>query len=417
MKTKNFFKTIISLFIFGVLTFSLPQPSQAAASFGISGTRTLNAGQTFTTTISANRNLTSNAVTLNVNFGSFTYVSASVAGGWTTVSGPSRSGSTVSYAGALLGTTFTGARNVITLTLRAPSTPGTATISVSGQVSGDGANTGNESGSGSATYTIKTAPTAVPTAAPTPTPKPGPGAVTISSPSHSDQNIWYKSNSPILTWTKEAGVTDFSYILDDQASTNPDDTSEGGEITKSYTNQGDGTFYFHIKAKNEIGWGPASHYKLNIDSSEPDPFTITAVKSENSDEYKIYFATSDQSGIVSYRVFADDEDLGLKTSGFDVPSGKKSVKVVATDQAGNVKEASLDLETEAIDEEGEPAPVTTSSSNSNTTWLWVLGIISLLLLIYAIVMTALFVREKGGLKNLNKKKSENSPTQDFGSLK
>lgn len=396
----------IFLLFSGIMSFT---PAHAAASFSVSGGRTLTAGQSLTVTISVYRSTTYNAVSLNVSSSNITITGASVTGGWTAVSGPSRTANSASFSGALLGQNITGSKAVLVLTLRAPSTPGNASLSISGQISGSGSGTGTESGSGSASYTIVAAPT------PTPTPKPTPGPVTVKTTTHPDPNKWYAIKAPVFSWTGDNNATDYSYSLDTLPSTEPDDLSEGNTLTHSFPEEKDGTYYFHIKAKNDVGWGPSVHYKINIDTSLPEPFTVTAIKDETNNIYKIYFATNDKpAGIGNYEVTLDGQSLGIKTSNFTVPLSSKEIKVTATDLAGNKVESTLNLSTESKIETPTATPTETLTVNNNDTspmslWLIVIAVIASFIAIYAIVMTGLYFKENGHFKKLTQRREIEIP--------
>lgn len=96
-----------------------------------------------------------------------------------------------------------------------------------------------------------------------------PGQIKISSPSHPDQGVAYENRDITLQWDKPAGVSEFSYLLDQSAGTVPATKADGAGTSVSYTGKEIGTYYFHIRAKNGDGWGPASHFKITI--KEPDP--------------------------------------------------------------------------------------------------------------------------------------------------
>jgi len=403
-QTKIFFLSTSLILLFN-LFFGLNRVY--AASFSTSGGGTVNTGQTITVTISANHSAAYNAVTANVNFSNLTYVSASVTGGWTPVSGPERSGNTVSFSGALLGSSATGTRGVMSITFRAPNSPGTATVSSSGTIAlADGSGTKLSAGGNAVTYTVRTPPTPPP---PTPTPKPAPGPVTISSSTHPDQAQWYKSTDITFNWNQEAGVTDFSYALDNQQSTVPDDISEGNATTKTYSGQTDGTYYFHIKSKNEVGWGPVSHFAVNIDTSSPDPFTPTSTKNP-SGSYQLFFSTNDKgSGALTYFVKADDVDLGATTSGVTIPAGTKSVVITATDKAGNTQTSEINLEQNSTIITTPSNTNNTSNTNNNTNQntnssiIPALTIALVLTIIYALVITGIYLTEKGFLDKITKR--------------
>lgn len=144
-----------------------------------------------------------------------------------------------------------------------------------------------------------------------------PPAPTLSSSTHPDQQVWSTNNDPAFSWSASdlSGVTGYSYTLDQAASTTPDTTSEGTATAKTYTDVGDGPWWFHVRARNGAGlWGPAAHHKIQIDtaapaapgvssSSHPDPGTYYA----NSSFTASWSAPVDVSGIAGYGVVVDTQ--------------------------------------------------------------------------------------------------------------
>lgn len=392
-KIKNTIKGILVLGLL-LINFSIfANPAQAAASFVYSrGGGNVSTGQTITVTVSARRDSAYNAARVVVTFNNLTYVGASAASGWTPVEGPARSNNTVVFSGAMLGGSVTGTKALLTVTFRAPTTAGTATVSSSGEIDGTGLGTGKESASGGTLTFNAIAPTPTPT--PLPTARPVPGAPSVGSETHPKPDAWYKATEANLYWTKEDAVTDFSYSVDTNPATNPDDTSEGAATNTNVSGLVEGVNYFHIKAKNETGWGTPAHYQLNIDKSAPEPFTITAEK--NNEGYVLYFATNDKySGIEKFSLKTDGADQGVKTSGTIVAETVKVVVVTAYDKAGNSIDSTLDFETST------PIPTVSgttsgnnekqnSSSNNNLQLALIIGII--LLAIYSVLLTVLYLR-------------------------
>ena len=90
-----------------------------------------------------------------------------------------------------------------------------------------------------------------------------PSAPVVSSSTH-PENVWKSSDDPSFSWTQPSdtsGITGYSYVFDHSSSTTPDTTSEGTSRSKSYSNQADGTWYFHVRAKDGAGnWGSTDHY-------------------------------------------------------------------------------------------------------------------------------------------------------------
>jgi len=99
-----------------------------------------------------------------------------------------------------------------------------------------------------------------------------PGAPIISSSTHPDENLTYCNSSPVFSWTTPADQSEiacYSYVLDNFASTIPDETCNTSENTASYTNLTFGTWYFHVRAKDGAdNWGPAAHYRVQIENCD-----------------------------------------------------------------------------------------------------------------------------------------------------
>jgi len=291
----------------------------------------------------------------------------------------------------------------MSITFRAPSSPGTASIHTSGTIALANGQGTQVSGSGNTVvYTVTIPPT------PTPTPKPVAGSVNVSSSSHPDQNTWYASKDVVLAWNKPDGVTDFSYAFDTNPATIPDNSTEGADTSHTFTNSPDGTSYFHIKAKNDIGWGDTTHFKVNIDSTSPDPFCINSLK--GSDGFTLYFATNDYtSGISKFTVKADDKDLGEQKSGMKVDLTVKNVIVTAFDKVGNSRDATVDLGTDktltAVKCESQPSPtptlplpttqpVSSNPKSSNLNTFTIIFIITTIIgLIYSLTVSYLYIKK------------------------
>ena len=132
---------------------------------------------------------------------------------------------------------------------------GTGKISVSGvKLANKGTITGDGGGSTSFSFERKPVP---------------PGSITVSSTTHPDQKNFYEETSATVTWDKPSGVTGFSYLMNDTADTIPEAKVTSADLTMVYDALTIGTHYFHIRAINGDGWGPASHFTINI--KEPDP--------------------------------------------------------------------------------------------------------------------------------------------------
>lgn len=264
---------------------------------------------------------------------------------------PQASNGIVSFSGGLPTPGYTGSGGLlITVTFRAAAT-GTATVKVvSGKVLlNDGQGTNVLTGYGLATYTITNAPPTTTTTASGNVP----GAPTISSASHPDQDTWYPKNTIALSWTKADGVLDFSYLYDDLPESIPDTVTDTGETSLTLTDTSDGIAYFHVRARNADGWGDTAHYRVKIDATPPEPFTIR-LEGENPtglrEPYIDFLATDATSGVQKYYVVIDNgnefEVAVGKTLNFKLPKldfGSHRVVVQVEDAAGNAQSSTLDF--------------------------------------------------------------------------
>lgn len=100
-----------------------------------------------------------------------------------------------------------------------------------------------------------------------------PSVPIVSSSTHPDETVTYASNDPTLSWSATdnlSGVAGYSYVLDQTSTTTPDTTSEGTSASKSYSDLGDGVWWFHVQAKDAAGnWGVPDHFKISINIPAP----------------------------------------------------------------------------------------------------------------------------------------------------
>lgn len=186
-----------------------------------------------------------------------------------------------------------------------------------------------------------------------------PEGVHIFSETHPVQTDWYNNNYAVLSWDKDAGVKGFSFILDNEPNTIPDNTIDTEDTTKTFDKLGDGLWYFHIKANKEGVWGSAGHFLLRVDTTPPAEFTPQAnylVASVVLVERTLisYFTTDNLSGIDHYEVGVIDKNqpptaspaFVQAESPYQVPivsGGQLQVIVRAIDKAGNVRDESLNV--------------------------------------------------------------------------
>src|SRR3989344_4016179 len=271
----------------------------------------------------------------------------SIIGVWVEPPGYDNTRGTASYVGVVPNGITTQSGLIGTITFKAKA-PGNAVVSISSNSNillNDGLGTKTQVDLGRAEYTILVK---------------APEGVQIFSETHPIQADWYNNNTPVISWIKDAGVSGFSYELDNKPNTIPDNNTEGEETTKIFTALPDGLWYFHIKASKNRAWGTTGHFLMRIDTEPPAEFTpeanyLVAAVIEAERTLVSFFTTDNLSGIDHYEVGVIDI-IGPPTespvfvqadSPFQVPlnaDSKLRVIVRAIDKAGNIRDESIDVE-------------------------------------------------------------------------
>ena len=184
-----------------------------------------------------------------------------------------------------------------------------------------------------------------------------PGSVNVFSETHAFQDRWYNNKNPVLWWTEDPGVTGFSFILDDKPNTIPDNEVDTNGTMKSYQDQLEGLWYFHIKAMKNGAWGSATHFEVRIDATPPADFrpTVNYLTATIINRALVSFFTTDAlSGLDHYEVGVIDKSSAASVSPiffrtdspyqipFDTIANARLI-VRAFDRAGNVRDSSIDV--------------------------------------------------------------------------
>ncbi|MES3031707.1 MAG: cohesin domain-containing protein [Patescibacteria group bacterium] len=189
----------------------------------------------------------------------------------------------------------------------------------------------------------------------------------ISSETHPDQMAWYALNTASFNWKIPAGVTSLETLFNKNQNSVPSIKYDSSVSQKTLNNISDGTYYFHLRYANSVGYGPVAHYQFNIDTTAPDPFIPTIRTSGNKNLIKLN-AEDATSGIDYYTIQIDDNQMlkikktGLVENEYPLPVLKQDnhkLIIIAYDKAGNHREASLDFQSPFI-----TVPSISLSSNS-----------------------------------------------------
>ncbi|RJQ29930.1 hypothetical protein C4571_00160 [Candidatus Parcubacteria bacterium] len=185
-----------------------------------------------------------------------------------------------------------------------------------------------------------------------------PGGPVVISPTHPDGASWYESRAATLRWQTEEGAKGYSYILNDSPLGAPDDVSESLAPGVDYSGLTDGVYYFHVKSLKGGAWGGVTDFRLQIDATPPEEFLVQITPSRRTSERQplIYFETKDAiSGVQRYEIAivgvgeipTADAYLTARSPYIppeQLPLGRYRVFVKAFDKAGNIREASQELE-------------------------------------------------------------------------
>lgn len=277
---------------------------------------------------------------------------------WTTEPTFSNSAGTIEFAGGTP-TSFAGAAGtLLTINFKAKR-GGTSNVNfISGAVlAADGKATNILARMSGGTYTLKpdiVTPPAEEEYVPPPTPTSIPLAPIVSSPTHPDPEKWHSNNDPEFSWKLPSDVSEVSLLLDRKPTADPGPISDGKIESKKFEDIEDGIWYFHIKFKNQYGWGEILHREVLIDTISPKLFKVEIQRKDSFDPQPIllFGTTDDTSGVEYYEIKNDQEEpvmllAGIKEISYQIllqSSGKHLAEVKAFDKAGNFSLATAALE-------------------------------------------------------------------------
>ncbi|OGY22171.1 MAG: hypothetical protein A2126_00585 [Candidatus Woykebacteria bacterium GWB1_45_5] len=294
-----------------------------------------------------------NTFDVYVSVSNFTVTGISVAGSICKLypSSPSYSPTSAHFQCGLPTPGYTGGAGYIGAVIVKGNSPGTAKLSIasgSKVLANDGFGTNILSSLGTATFNILPPPTAAPS---------------VTSSTHPDSDKWYKNKDVSLSWS--GAGSEFSYQFDQSADTIPDTVSEGTEKAKTYKEVADGLWYFHVRVKGSGGWSATTSFRVQIDSTPPEPFTPEADPKKDAEKRPIIsFVTADAtSGIDHYEVKIDNGVWVTALSPYQIPkiaSGKHTIYVKAIDKAGNERIGQVEVGVKEI-----PAPIVTKPSDGS----------------------------------------------------
>lgn len=180
-----------------------------------------------------------------------------------------------------------------------------------------------------------------------------PGSPRISVPFYPDSSRWYSHLGDVIAfWDVPDDVIAVATQLDKNPNADPKNIDTELFTGKNFGPVEEGVWYVHAQFKNNVGWGPAAHYKISIDRTAPIPFEIQFNNTvADNPTPEIIFATQDgRSGIEEVLIFTDGQKpIRLGPANISLvlppqPPGKHRILVRASDKAGNSIEDDLEFE-------------------------------------------------------------------------
>lgn len=274
---------------------------------------------------------------------------------------------------------FTSTSNLLQVTFRAVAEgSGTVSFSDASVLAADGQGTDVFENGIAASYSVTAATTPTPTPEPEPTPTPEPTEEgddeaiifgdpprppEIGSQTFLDPSVWYSDTDGVFTWALPFDVNAVAVEITDDPENRPEENEVAiidppvEEFIINEENISDGLQYVSVNFQNQVGWGAPVNRPLRIDTTPPEPFAINVQPGSQPDSFPLlrFEARDETSGIEFYdmtvaekepvRITPDEARLGYLLK--ELEDGTYTVKVVATDRAGNTRESSVAVLIEA----------------------------------------------------------------------
>ncbi len=171
-------------------------------------------------------------------------------------------------------------------------------------------------------------------------------AMTITSPTHSDQSKWYSNKNPLFKWDLPSGVQEVILVLSKRENSPPIISYVPPISEKILNDLEDGTWYLNGRLRTLAGLGPITSFKFNIDTQPPKDFNVVRLDADDptNPRPQLSFESSDElSGIDHYEMRIGEGEWfsispGLFGKPYELPlqvSGTRAVWVKAIDKAGN----------------------------------------------------------------------------------
>ncbi len=182
-----------------------------------------------------------------------------------------------------------------------------------------------------------------------------PAPPVLVSPTFTDETKWYSVEKGVFGWSLPANVEAVAIEVTPDSDNQPQ-TTAGTIFTPPLQRYqldsdelGDGVNYLSVNFRDDTGWGEPRNFKIQIDTTAPQPFVVTAASTETNELFpRLYFTAEDElSGVAFYEIHLDDTLFTTVTpseveSGYSLDGltiGSYMIEVIAVDAAGNRRSA------------------------------------------------------------------------------
>lgn len=171
----------------------------------------------------------------------------------------------------------------------------------------------------------------------------------VNSPTHPNQDQWYKDVDPLLRWNLPGNVDAVQTAMDTSSRGLPRVTYSPAIEERVVKNVKDGIWYFKVRARTDGAWGPVSTYITRVDTTSPVKKDVSFTYDNAKRILTIHSQITDEtSGLDHYEIFINGVLIetvparnfvnGIYTLNYKTP-GDSVVRLVAVDHAGNSVDA------------------------------------------------------------------------------
>jgi len=165
-------------------------------------------------------------------------------------------------------------------------------------------------------------------------------ALTLTSPTHPDNTVWYANALPAFEWQASAdqsGPVLFSTALDKSPVTIPSPLATATDPTWTAPQTADGTWYFHVRAGDAAGnWSTMVMRRVKIDTTAPLTTDNAPTAWGKTTPVTVHLTATDASSgvaVTEYKLGSDAWTTGTQVAVSG--EGKHTVAYRSTDAAGN----------------------------------------------------------------------------------